>query len=570
MHRNQSLSQRSAQALVGLGLCLVAPTVHAGEVIVDNVNLSNFSSQNNMAAFAGNPDPQLKVFPYDEVYGADYFWSKWDIVRNDDNTFAFRVGASDYLSADEDGGFSLASSVGTNESFALMESDLDSYLIKTWRGTYLSASGNGWANTTQLDTATDDSRWYFLDPLDPATDTIHDSLISSAVNKTVLAGFAGPKVQAFPFEQNYGPFYFWAGWDLIDNGDGTVVFKVGNYYLTVDPITGASNIDTNLTADASFTLVAGDHTSYHLQHTSSGEYLNPKGGGWSVTELDAETSADTRWFFFDPVEIYVEPTFTHGTYSPVNETWASPSFATAFDATPAVFADMQSFAGSDPAGLRLDVYDGLGFDLFVEEEASADAELDHADETIGYFASERGVLRDSNGNPIGEVGTVSADQLDATSWTTLSNLWLSYQNPVVRMTMNSYNGGNPSHIRLRNVGADSLEFQIEEWGYLDGAHGTETIAYMIVEAGTHELADGTLVEAQTLSVDDVFTTASFTQSYSSAPIVLAQCQTENGGDPVVTRVRNLGTGSVQLRLQEEEAKDGTHALETVGVISIGL
>lgn len=40
-------------------------------------------------------------------------------------------------------------------------------------------------------------------------------------------------------------------------------------------------------------------------------------------------------------------------------------------------------------------------------------------------------------------------------------------------------------------------------------------------------------------------------------------------DPVVTRQRAIDSSSVELQLQEEEGMDGTHGLETVGVISIG-
>jgi hypothetical protein len=41
----------------------------------------------------------------------------------------------------------------------------------------------------------------------------------------------------------------------------------------------------------------------------------------------------------------------------------------------------------------------------------------------------------------------------------------------------------------------SFQFNIQEWAYLDGAHMKESISYMIVEEGVHQLKDGTWVEA---------------------------------------------------------------------------
>ncbi len=63
-------------------------------------------------------------------------------------------------------------------------------------------------------------------------------------------------------------------------------------------------------------------------------------------------------------------------------------------------------------------------------------------------------------------------------------------------------------------------------------------------------------------------TIRFPVQFSTAPVVFAQVVTENENTAVVTRMRNVSTAQFQLRLQEEEAEDGTHTAESVAWIAI--
>ena len=132
----------------------------------------------------------------------------------------------------------------------------------------------------------------------------------------------------------------------------------------------------------------------------------------------------------------------------------------------------------------------------------------------------------------------------------------------------SFNGGHPTTIRVRNVTENSFEFQMEEWDYLDGAHTTETIGYLVMEAGVYQLQDGTRVEVGAVDVNHNFTSVAFSQSFDTTPIVLTQIMTVNEGSAVVTRQRNASTTGFEVKVQEEEANDGAHASETIGYIAI--
>jgi hypothetical protein len=189
-----------------------------------------------------------------------------------------------------------------------------------------------------------------------------------------------------------------------------------------------------------------------------------------------------------------------------------------------------------------------------------DGELDSNVATVAILVVEPGGV-------VGESGNVTVDQADANQWHTVT-LGLAYTNPVVIMQPPTYNGGDPSTIRIRSVSTNSFQFQIDEWECRDGAHITETIGYVVVEAGEHVLSDGTKLKAGTVSATEAFSTVSFASGFGSTPLVLTQAQTVNEGTAVVTRQQEVSGTGFQVRLQEQEAADGVHASETVGWLAI--
>ena len=226
---------------------------------------------------------------------------------------------------------------------------------------------------------------------------------------------------------------------------------------------------------------------------------------------------------------------------------------------PRFFADMQTFDGPNSAGLRYRNLSNNGVEVRVEEEQSKDTETRHNSEVVGYAVADPVP-------PIGETGSRTTNQPDASTWQTV-NLEQSYRNPVVIMKPPSANGPHPCHVRVRNVKSSSFEFKIEEWDYLDGNHTTETIDYLVGESGAGTSPNGDQVEVGTVAADENFTNVDFARSFFEQPVVLTQPQTYNGGDPIVSRQRNVSTGGTEVRVQEEEA-NGNHVAETVGYVAL--
>ncbi|MCZ6916527.1 MAG: GH25 family lysozyme, partial [Gemmatimonadetes bacterium] len=168
-----------------------------------------------------------------------------------------------------------------------------------------------------------------------------------------------------------------------------------------------------------------------------------------------------------------------------------------------------------------------------------------------------------------EIGKITVDQASKDGWHAVS-LDNTFASPVVIMQPPSYAGAQQSTVRIRNVTPSSFEFQIDEWDYLDGAHVAETMGYLVVEAGVHQLEGGALLQAGTVSADHQFTSVTFREAFGSAPVILSQVQTRNESSAVVTRQRNASASTFEVRLQEEEGSDGVHAPETVGYIAVTL
>jgi hypothetical protein len=131
----------------------------------------------------------------------------------------------------------------------------------------------------------------------------------------------------------------------------------------------------------------------------------------------------------------------------------------------------------------------------------------------------------------------------------------------------SFGGSHPLALRVRNVTAMSFEFQLDEWDYLDGRHGNETVSYLVLEAGVHTLDDGRTVEAGLTTGSSSFRNVPFSGGFTSAPVVVSQITTRNGSAAAVTRQKNVTATRFAVGLQGQESTP-TVADETVAFIAV--
>ncbi|MFC3614770.1 Ig-like domain-containing protein, partial [Lutimaribacter marinistellae] len=277
--------------------------------------------------------------------------------------------------------------------------------------------------------------------------------------------------------------------------------------------------------------------------------------GWVAIEAGSGSTGGIEWLA--------------GRFSGVNDATTTVPLGATLAGGANVIAGVSSYAGSDPAWARGNGSTATSFDVSVEEDGSDDPETEHVPEQIDYFAFDgTGTLSAARLQHLLETGTLS---LSTTQQTV--NLQRSYENPVVVAFVATENGNQPVNVRVIDVSGSSLTMQLQEPNYLDGSHFNETVNYMVVEAGSWVLPDGTILEAGTLDSSRLssqgFNAVSFDAEFETAPVILSQVQTFNGGDFVTTRQRNADADGFQLTMQEEEANnDGAHFVETLGWVAI--
>jgi Tfp pilus tip-associated adhesin PilY1 len=177
---------------------------------------------------------------------------------------------------------------------------------------------------------------------------------------------------------------------------------------------------------------------------------------------------------------------------------------------------------------------------------------------------------------IGEFGTITRNQ----NYTKI-NLSKSYVDPIVVAKAPSFNGADPTIIRIKDVTANSFRIRLQEWDYKDGNHTNENVSFVVIENGEHELAGGLKIKTGKTNTDAEYVagdcgssrtnnvSVNFASSFTSTPVVISAVITENDADAINTRVWDIDSSGFKLALQEEESPlTAGHAIETVSYIAI--
>ena len=238
-----------------------------------------------------------------------------------------------------------------------------------------------------------------------------------------------------------------------------------------------------------------------------------------------------------------------------------------------LLAQMQTAKNSTPANLRNNIlYEKHGmsnlvsgdywttigsFKSFVE---MADDSSASANETLAYLATESGFIRDINGDIIGEAGITILDLNESQGfnkkWNTVT-LNKEYDNPVVIAQLTSFTGPNTTHVRLRDVESDSFDVYFEEWAkYISPLHhNLELVSYVVIEEGAYKLNDRTTLianlEDDTENYYNDFNEYMYGVNFIGLPKVFSQTQTHENKKQTWIRHKDLGSSSVQMKLQQE-------------------
>lgn len=175
-------------------------------------------------------------------------------------------------------------------------------------------------------------------------------------------------------------------------------------------------------------------------------------------------------------------------------------------------------------------------------------------------------------NPLQQIGEIG--QIASLNHNTQTiQLEGNYLNPVVFALPLSYNGSAPSVARITDIQDDNFSVYVQEAEYNDGLHANESVSYLVLEAGSWELDDGTILEVGTVNTDANVASSwqdiAFESDFDSTPAIMSQVQTQNENQFVRTRQKPGNVNGFSLAMEEEEnlEKSG-HAAEEIGWLAI--
>ena len=153
-----------------------------------------------------------------------------------------------------------------------------------------------------------------------------------------------------------------------------------------------------------------------------------------------------------------------------------------------------------------------------------------------------------------------------------------YQNPVVFVSPLTRKGGDSAIARITDIQADGFSVFVQEPTLIrqkthSGSHVLEDFSYMVMEAGSWTMADGTVMEVGLTEVDAYTRSTNWDRLVLehdfNNPTVISSIQTYNNPEFTRLRQRNGNEDALDLALEKEEALLKTdYASETVGYMAV--
>ncbi|MGK0440341.1 MAG: hypothetical protein ACJA0N_000127 [Pseudohongiellaceae bacterium] len=263
--------------------------------------------------------------------------------------------------------------------------------------------------------------------------------------------------------------------------------------------------------------------------------------------------------------------------------WEPISFAPSFGATPAVIAMVQTMnsESATPPGTSsipwlvtgMAGVNSSSMNLALER-AESNAGTVSSSETIAYLAMDAGQQGILSGSVTYET-ILTADNISGEGGCANSTFQNVYDDPpLVFATQNKRDGGDGGWVRRCNLNNTQVGLVVDEDQDQDSerSHTTERAGILVISNRQVvvevplELEAGQVVLPNT-ATSSTFTTVSFTENFTTIPLVFA-LPTNDGGDPAALRIVNVGTSSFEIAYVEPNSEDGTHPGGTVDWLAI--
>ena len=268
----------------------------------------------------------------------------------------------------------------------------------------------------------------------------------------------------------------------------------------------------------------------------------------------------------DEVKVY-DKALTQAQIQAVMQSYVTPDI---------ILVNMQTENEEQVAAVRMRKTTPISVEIMIEERSYSNPTPSHADEDVGYFKFNQDTF-DEYGIQA-ETGKFNITLTGSEDWTEVP-LAKDYTNPIVFMQLITQEGTTDVHIRIKDVQVDDADdstvenfsFRVEEWVGATIGDATETVNYLVIEGGEHDLEGGNkLVAGIASDITHDYADVSWGSSFTEMPVVLSQSQTYAGVHYIVTRHKEVSTTGFKLRVQEPVDDADGHAGEKVGYIAIGI
>lgn len=226
------------------------------------------------------------------------------------------------------------------------------------------------------------------------------------------------------------------------------------------------------------TLRGGDPVAVRLNSIQSDSFKirlqepNYKDGNHTKETISYLVIEEGTWQLTDGTSISAG---THETNKLSTQGREKISFGTAFDATPAVLTQTQTFKGGDWVTTRTDNITGQSFDVMMQEEEKLNRG-GHATESIGWIAIDQAVGND--GDTLIEGGVTPSKFTHNAQSHTFSATF--DDTPTLLTKLDSFNGSDVANSRIKSVTANGFSALVQEEQSFDAeiGHTNESLSYL--------------------------------------------------------------------------------------------
>ncbi|KXK27072.1 MAG: Subtilisin DY [candidate division WS6 bacterium OLB20] len=236
--------------------------------------------------------------------------------------------------------------------------------------------------------------------------------------------------------------------------------------------------------------------------------------------------------------------------------WKTVNFSTSFSTPPVVIANVSDEYGSDMVYVEVRNVTTGSFEVLLRENTRTGYNNLHTPEEVSWFAVQ-------NSTDEIQVGTVDIERnlsgFNPDGW-----IWVDFPvafatTPDVYVTAQEQAGGDLEYADIRNVSTTRFQIRMEEAPGYDGNHWPETYGWVAMESYSGADRSGTLS-----AVNHNWQTVTFSPALTYLPAVIAEIQSENGGDSAQVDIRNLSSTGFQIRVEEDPLYyDPFHANEQI-------